>query len=119
MWCFNVTDLSFYGPAGATKPFAYEHFGSGAGLLMTLYREYDLRVAASMKAAWKEHGKIVESAATRPRLKLHLSVKAPSLWEPPCLCGSVVAFQNATTESRIHRGAPRNSWSRECELKPR
>jgi AcrR family transcriptional regulator len=37
--------------AGVTKPIAYEHFGTRAGLLAALYREYDDRQTAVMRRA--------------------------------------------------------------------
>lgn len=37
--------------AGVTKPIAYEHFGSRAGLLAALYREHDARQSAQMRQA--------------------------------------------------------------------
>lgn len=37
--------------AGVTKPIAYEHFGTRAGLLAALYREYDERQTAIMRQA--------------------------------------------------------------------
>jgi AcrR family transcriptional regulator len=49
--------------AGVTKPIAYEHFGTRAGLLMAIYQDYDARVTAAMKAALKESGKRIEDVA--------------------------------------------------------
>lgn len=37
--------------AGVTKPIAYEHFGTRAGLLIALYRHYDARQAQAAQAA--------------------------------------------------------------------
>ncbi|MDQ8758288.1 TetR/AcrR family transcriptional regulator [Sphingosinicella sp. LHD-64] len=39
------------GEAGVTKPVVYDHFGTRAGLLASLYREYDSRQKTIMDAA--------------------------------------------------------------------
>ena len=49
--------------AGVTKPIAYEHFGTRAGLLMAIYQDYDARVTAAMKAALKDRGKSIADVA--------------------------------------------------------
>lgn len=49
--------------AGVTKPIAYEHFGTRAGLLMAIYQDYDRRVTAAMKAALQDRGKSIEDVA--------------------------------------------------------
>jgi AcrR family transcriptional regulator len=49
--------------AGVTKPIAYEHFGTRAGLLIALYRDYDERQTLVMRAALEAHGRTLEDVA--------------------------------------------------------
>jgi AcrR family transcriptional regulator len=49
--------------AGVTKPIAYEHFGTRAGLLIALFRDYDDRTTEAMRAALKAGGKTLEDVA--------------------------------------------------------
>lgn len=46
--------------AGVTKPIAYEHFGTRAGLLIALYRHFDARQADAVKAALAAGGHTLE-----------------------------------------------------------
>lgn len=46
--------------AGVTKPIAYEHFGTRAGLLIAMYQDYDERQTNAMRAALKNEGKTLE-----------------------------------------------------------
>src|SRR5437868_5515773 len=50
--------------AGVTKPIAYEHFGTRAGLLIALYRDYDDRQTAALRAALSTGGKRIADVAT-------------------------------------------------------
>ncbi|WP_240359089.1 TetR/AcrR family transcriptional regulator [Pyxidicoccus trucidator] len=49
--------------AGVTKPIAYEHFGTRAGLLIALYKELDERQNRVMRAALEANGKTLEDVA--------------------------------------------------------
>ncbi len=49
--------------AGVTKPVVYDHFGSRAGLLAALYRQFDQRQAAVMEAAWAASGPTLQDKA--------------------------------------------------------
>lgn len=46
--------------AGVTKPIAYEHFGTRAGLLIALYRYFDERQAKAVQAALATQAKTLE-----------------------------------------------------------
>lgn len=48
--------------AGVTKPIAYEHFGTRAGLLIALYRHYDDRQAQAAKVALEANATTLEDA---------------------------------------------------------
>ena len=49
--------------AGVSKPIAYEHFGTRAGLLIALYRDYDERQTKAMRDAIEADGKTIEDVA--------------------------------------------------------
>lgn len=46
--------------AGVTKPIAYEHFGTRAGLLIALYRHFDARQAQAVEAALAAQARTLE-----------------------------------------------------------
>lgn len=46
--------------AGVTKPIAYEHFGTRAGLLIALYRHFDDRQAQAVQAALATQAKTLD-----------------------------------------------------------
>ncbi|HKU99633.1 MAG TPA: TetR/AcrR family transcriptional regulator [Vineibacter sp.] len=48
--------------AGVSKPIAYTHFGTRAGLLSALYRDYDDRQTEAMRAAIKTRAKTLADA---------------------------------------------------------
>lgn len=50
--------------AGVTKPIAYEHFGTRAGLLIALFRDYDDKTTVAVRAALATGGKTLEDAAS-------------------------------------------------------
>src|SRR5262245_23893328 len=50
--------------AGVSKPIAYEHFGTRAGLLVALFRDYDDRATLAMRAALAEGGKTLQDVAS-------------------------------------------------------
>jgi AcrR family transcriptional regulator len=50
--------------AGVTKPIAYEHFGTRAGLLIALFRDYDERTAIAVREALQTGGATLEEVAT-------------------------------------------------------
>lgn len=50
--------------AGVTKPIAYEHFGTRAGLLIALFRDYDDKTTEAVRAALASGGKTLEDAAS-------------------------------------------------------
>jgi AcrR family transcriptional regulator len=49
--------------AGVTKPIAYEHFGTRAGLLVALFRDYDDKTTEAVRSALASGGKTLEDAA--------------------------------------------------------
>lgn len=49
--------------AGVTKPVAYEHFGTRAGLLTALFQDYDAPTHDAFQSALKARGKTLEDAA--------------------------------------------------------
>ncbi|RDJ23519.1 TetR/AcrR family transcriptional regulator [Bosea caraganae] len=49
--------------AGVTKPITYEHFGTRAGLLLALYRDYEERQNAAMHAAIAASGRTLTEVA--------------------------------------------------------
>jgi AcrR family transcriptional regulator len=50
--------------AGVTKPIAYEHFGTRAGLLVALFRDYDDRTTVAVHAALAAGGKSLKDVAS-------------------------------------------------------
>lgn len=48
--------------AGVTKPIAYGHFGSRAGLLIALYRHFDARQVEAVTVALAEQARTLEDA---------------------------------------------------------
>jgi AcrR family transcriptional regulator len=50
--------------AGVTKPIAYEHFGTRAGLLIALFRDYDDRATLAMREALASSGRTLEGVAS-------------------------------------------------------
>ena len=50
--------------AGVTKPIAYEHFGTRAGLLVALFRDYDDRTTEAVRAALKAGGPTPQDVAS-------------------------------------------------------
>jgi AcrR family transcriptional regulator len=49
--------------AGVTKPIAYEHFGTRAGLLIALFRDHDDRTTLAVRAALAAGGNSLEDVA--------------------------------------------------------
>jgi AcrR family transcriptional regulator len=49
--------------AGVTKPIAYEHFGTRAGLLVALFRDYDDRTTIAVRAALQAGAATLEEVA--------------------------------------------------------
>jgi AcrR family transcriptional regulator len=50
--------------AGVTKPIAYEHFGTRAGLLAALYRDYEVQQTKAMHAAIEAGGRTLDDVAS-------------------------------------------------------
>src|SRR5262245_3967409 len=50
--------------AGVTKPIAYAHFGTRAGLLVALFRDYDDRTTVAVRAALASGGKSLQDVAS-------------------------------------------------------
>lgn len=50
--------------AGVTKPIAYEHFGTRAGLLIALFRDHDDRTTQAVNSALIAGGKSLEDVAS-------------------------------------------------------
>jgi AcrR family transcriptional regulator len=50
--------------AGVTKPIAYEHFGTRAGLLAALYRDYEEQQTRAMHAAIAAGGRTLDDVAS-------------------------------------------------------
>ena len=51
------------GRAGVTKPIAYEHFGTRAGLLIALFRDYDDQTTESVHVALQNGAESIEDIA--------------------------------------------------------
>ena len=49
--------------AGVTKPIVYDHFGTRKGLLISLYREFDVRQTSLIEKAMNENTRSLESCA--------------------------------------------------------
>lgn len=95
--------------AGVTKPIAYEHFGTRAGLLMALYRDYDERQTQAMRAALKTGGRTVEDvAAILSAAWIDCAVSAgPEL-------GAITAALSGTDEMEALLQSCRQSFINEC-----
>jgi AcrR family transcriptional regulator len=52
------------GRAGVTKPIAYGHFGTRAGLLVALFRDYDERTLEAFHSALQAGGKTLQDTAS-------------------------------------------------------
>jgi AcrR family transcriptional regulator len=50
--------------SGVTKPIAYEHFGTRAGLLIALFQDYDDKTTEAVRAALSTAGKTLEPVAS-------------------------------------------------------
>lgn len=50
--------------SGVTKPIAYEHFGTRAGLLIALFQDYDDKTTEAVRAALGTGGKTLEQVAS-------------------------------------------------------
>jgi AcrR family transcriptional regulator len=50
--------------AGVTKPIAYAHFGTRAGLLIALFRDYDDRATEAMRAALARSGNTLQDVVS-------------------------------------------------------
>ena len=50
--------------AGVTKPIAYEHFGTRAGLLIALFRDHDDKTTEAVRMALATGGTTIENVAS-------------------------------------------------------
>jgi len=95
--------------AGVTKPIAYEHFGTRAGLLMALYRHYDEQQTLAIRAALQARGRTLEDVASiLSAAYIDCGVAAgPEL-------GAITAALSATEEMEELLQSCRNSFMAEC-----
>jgi AcrR family transcriptional regulator len=95
--------------AGVTKPIAYEHFGTRAGLLIALFRDYDERQTEAMRAALKSSGRTLEEVAS-------IISAAYVDWEVAAgpEYGAIAAALSATEEMEEHLQACRDTFIDEC-----
>jgi AcrR family transcriptional regulator len=95
--------------AGVTKPIAYEHFGTRAGLLVALYRDYDDRQTEAMRAALETKGKTLEDVASiLSAAYVDCAVSTGSE------CGAIAAALSATEEMEELLQSCRDSYIAEC-----
>lgn len=97
--------------AGVTKPIAYEHFGTRAGLLMALYRDYDERQTDAMRAALKAGGRTAaDVAAILSAAWIDCAVSVgPEL-------GAITAALSGTDEMEALLQSCRDSFIDECRV---
>jgi len=85
--------------AGVTKPVVYDHFGTRAGLLAALYRDFDARQTALMDAALRE-GVVDRDARARVIARCYVECVLSQGREIP---GVVAALAGSPEMERIKR----------------
>ena len=85
--------------AGVSKPMAYDHFGTRAGLLSALFRSFDVRQVEAMRAAMAEGGDTLR-AATRIAAAGYLDCVAGNGPEWDQLCAALLAYEE--TKDHLH-----------------
>ena len=95
--------------AGVTKPIAYEHFGTRAGLLIEMYRDYDERQTAAMRAALQQDGRtLADVTAILSAAYVDCAVSSGSEY------GAITAALAASEEMDSLLQSCRDSFAEEC-----
>lgn len=95
--------------AGVTKPIAYEHFGTRAGLLVAMYQDYDERQTNAMRAALESEGKTLGDVA----LILSAAYVDCAVCAGPEY-GAITAALSASEEMEKLLQSCRDSFAAEC-----
>ncbi|MDQ3061790.1 MAG: TetR/AcrR family transcriptional regulator [Acidobacteriota bacterium] len=95
--------------AGVTKPIAYEHFGTRAGLLVAMYQDYDERQTNAMRAALQSEGGTLQDVA----LILSAAYVDCAVCAGPEY-GAITAALSATEEMEKLLQSCRDSFAAEC-----
>lgn len=91
--------------AGVTKPVAYEHFGTRAGLLIALYRHFDDRQAQAVSAALANDAKSLRDAVA-----ILSAAYVDCVLEAGPEFGAIAAALSATEEMDDFRQALRDGY---------
>jgi len=95
--------------SGVTKPIAYEHFGTRAGLLVAMYQDYDERQTNAMRAALENEGRTLEDVTSiLSAAYVDCAVSAGPEY------GAITAALSATEEMEELLQSCRDSFSAEC-----
>lgn len=94
--------------AGVSKPIAYEHFGTRSGLLAALFREYDERQNAAMRAALEARGETTQDVAEiLSAAYVDCVVSSPT-------CGAIMAALSGSGELEELLQGCRDSFLEDC-----
>lgn len=91
--------------AGVTKPIAYAHFGTRAGLLIALYRHFDARQAEAVRAALETSARTLEDA-----VGILASAYVDCVLGSGKEFGAIAAALSATEEMDAFRHAMRDEY---------
>lgn len=91
--------------AGVTKPIAYEHFGTRAGLLIALYRYFDERRADAVQVALRNEARTLERAVA-----ILAAAYVDCVLEAGPEFGAIAAALSATEEMEDFRQALREGY---------
>ena len=95
--------------SGVTKPIAYEHFSTRAGLLIAMYQDYDERQTNAMRKAIKSEGKtLADVAPILSAAYIDCAVSAGPEY------GAITAALSATEEMEELLQSCRDSFAAEC-----
>jgi AcrR family transcriptional regulator len=97
--------------AGVTKPIAYEHFGTRAGLLIAMYRDYDERQTKAMRDALaREGGTLDNVAAILSAAYIDCAVTSGPEF------GAITAALSGSVEMENLLQSCRDSFAEDCRL---
>lgn len=91
--------------AGVTKPIAYAHFGTRAGLLIALYRHFDARQAEAVRAALDAKARTLEDAVA-----ILAAAYIDCVLDAGPEFGAIAAALSATDEMDAFRHAMREEY---------
>lgn len=92
--------------AGVTKPIAYEHFETRAGLLVALYRHFDARQADAARAALESRARTLEDAVA-----ILAAAYVDCTLDAGREFGAITAALSATEEMDDFRHAQREAYA--------